>query len=561
MLVLGALALEGVAGCSQVLGLDDVGFTSASDAGAEAGGSSGAGLDGSAGTDAAWEGHAGGGGSSGAGGHAGAAGSAGGTAGPGGVAGAGGGGAGGGGAGGMSGSAGSGPVTCGELASQNGWASGLCETAGNANCGGVGPATSDCVHCCDADLTVWPNPVSAANSDVWLAQNHDAIRLMRPRVLVINFVNAAGSAQAAASRAQEIIEAVAEGSRYHGYADASAPAFMQYQVVKVVDLADLDPGAINWTHLNSSHFPIKCDSSSWYQFNYSALFDSEFKNLIGIEDPSAPGTLLSLGQMLQRGIVNEVWLHINGDPDPYDCPNGVHMNDFQLPESLELKQRYDYSGNKVAGQFDCAGNGCFSDDDVATIQPLGVSVRIGYINSTRGAGCFLESLSHSVEGMCRGAVPYLQRQFQHFANFDLHERFGVSFSSWYDICSNGNCVVYDSNNSVQWHASDGSSGSMNPFNQGCGNVHFAPNGRYNYDMENTFPVLSTCEHYGLKDGPGGTDATDLFTNAKAHQYDSVAPDCMGAWLVYWRQNFPGHQNAAHDTEGNPMKNWWPFLFY
>jgi hypothetical protein len=30
----------------------------------------------------------------------------------------------------------------------------------------------------------WPNPVSSANSDSWLARNHDQIKVMRPRVLI-----------------------------------------------------------------------------------------------------------------------------------------------------------------------------------------------------------------------------------------------------------------------------------------------------------------------------------------------------------------------------------------
>src|SRR5262245_42483013 len=39
------------------------------------------------------------------------------------------------------------------------------------------------------DVSVWPNQTSHANSDSWLAANHDKIRLMRPRLLLINFSN------------------------------------------------------------------------------------------------------------------------------------------------------------------------------------------------------------------------------------------------------------------------------------------------------------------------------------------------------------------------------------
>ena len=39
------------------------------------------------------------------------------------------------------------------------------------------------------DLTIWPNNVSRANSDPWIAEHHDSIRQIRPRVLVVNFSN------------------------------------------------------------------------------------------------------------------------------------------------------------------------------------------------------------------------------------------------------------------------------------------------------------------------------------------------------------------------------------
>ena len=45
------------------------------------------------------------------------------------------------------------------------------------------------------------------------------------------------------------------------------------------------------------------------------------------------------------------------------------------------------------------------------------------------------------------------------------------------------------------------------------------------------------------------------------RYRDLAPDCMGRWVVYWRQNMPGFANLAYDDTGAAMKNWWPFLFY
>ncbi|MGQ9455606.1 MAG: hypothetical protein ACUVRS_12590 [Armatimonadota bacterium] len=94
-----------------------------------------------------------------------------------------------------------------------------------------------------------------------------------------------------------------------------------------------------------------------------------------------------------------------------------------------------------------------------------------------------------------------------------------------------------------------------------GNVHFTPNDRSHYDLTNPAPVMSTIEHYRLFDGPDGKDLAEPWTIDRFRQYKDLAPDCMGAWLIYWRQNMPGLDNSCKDDSGKPMKNWWPFLFY
>src|SRR5438105_5368758 len=93
-----------------------------------------------------------------------------------------------------------------------------------------------------AQPTVWPNSVSRANSDPWLVANHDRIRQMRPRLLVLNFVNGL-KPEAARQKVDALIAALRESSRYHGYADPQAPVFLDYQVEKLVDLSDPTPPA------------------------------------------------------------------------------------------------------------------------------------------------------------------------------------------------------------------------------------------------------------------------------------------------------------------------------
>ena len=97
---------------------------------------------------------------------------------------------------------------------------------------------------------------------------------------------------------------------------------------------------------------------------------------------------------------------------------------------------------------------------------------------------------------------------------------------------------------------------VEPYVPAGGNVHFMPNGRYDYDLDSTQIVLSTIERWRWADewaAPWRPERLDL--------YRDLAPDCMGRWVVYWRQNMPGFANLAYDDTGAAMKNWWPFLFY
>jgi hypothetical protein len=88
-----------------------------------------------------------------------------------------------------------------------------------------------------------------------------------------------------------------------------------------------------------------------------------------------------------------------------------------------------------------------------------------------------------------------------------------------------------------------------------------PNGRWHYDMTNPQVVMSTIEHAFNRDGASGKDAAEVWGISKFEDYHAIAPDCMGPWLVYWRQAMPGRDNPCTDDEGNPMHNWWVFLFY
>ncbi len=71
-------------------------------------------------------------------------------------------------------------------------------------------------------------------------------------------------------------------------------------------------------------------------------------------------------------------------------------------------------------------------------------------------------------------------------------------------------------------------------------------------------VRSSCESFGKTNAqPEPFDASnwDYVTHDP-----SIDGDCGGKFLTYWYQNMPGLDNEARDG-ADPMKNWWPFMFY
>ncbi len=406
----------------------------------------------------------------------------------------------------------------------------------------------------------WPNAESRANSDPWIAAHHDAITVMRPKILAVNFTNEASFRAQFKANIDGVVAALAEGSRYHGYTSAAAKKFLEPEVTKYVDLGDDTPPA-GWNHKNSSRYPIKCKAGAPYQFDYGALFDPTFAAAFDLKDPDDASKTMDLCTAIGKGAVHEIWLHVDGDSDPYTCANGVTMGDFQLNEVVESKPKYDAADQRLPGEFDaCAGNGCLSDDDFAITKACGRTVRILYVNATRGPGCAIHSLGHGFESMSQGgSVASMHDDFVRFGNFDLDKRLSLPFDSWY-ACSTDDCITWTGDNAFTWNV-NGQTGSVARFDQGCGNVHFAPNARHDYDDTNTMPVLSTCEHFGLGDGPDGTDTREPWSAAKKERYEQLAPDCEGAWQVYWRQSFPGLGNNAKRSDGGKMKNWWPYLYY
>lgn len=389
-----------------------------------------------------------------------------------------------------------------------------------------------------ASLETWPNRTSRANSDRWLVEKHDSIRQMRPRLLVINLANRA-SLDHLGRLLTDLRKALSESSRYHGYRNAQAPVFLDYQLFKFVDLRD---GQTNSP--TTAKVPYKPGVTNTFNIAYGEFFSEKFARHYGVHDPKNSHRFLRLDELVAEGYVHEVWLM--GDHDPglvaYEC--------------VELKPVYDENFARQEGKYVQSGNG--GDPD----QPwTGRSVRLGFINITRGIGCYLESLSHSFEGMANGkAIPYFTKYFLEFSGQDLKERYGLPIDSFYPLWGDQNFIEYRDARTAVIHQA-GKTYTISNYVAFAGNVHFTPNGRRHYDLENTNGVMSTIEDWRIGSGPAGQDLAREWKIDAFAKYRDLANDCMGPWLIYWRQNVPGLDNKQKDSSGRPMKNWWPFLFY
>ncbi len=423
---------------------------------------------------------------------------------------------------------------------------------------------------------IWPNATSFTNSDPWIAQHHDQIVQMNPNVLVLNYANKCGANDAVTcdptemqKLAKEHVQAFQWASRYHGYNNPNAPAFLNYNILKIVDLRD------GTTNVDSAMLPI---ASNGTEVDYAQLNTAAYANLIGIADPANPGTNLTLCQLFEKGIINEVWASV-ADPAP---------NSVKFGESAESKLVYS-AANVAASpaKFVTVGNGpdiSPNSRDASTKLTCGVTTRIWDFNPTRGSGCHLHSLGHLLENYARDtAVPAFVKVAQTFFNLDFRTRFGASINSFYDVCpyTSDICIAWQANGTMPDIAAMSGAASSQSFNfadlsAGCGNVHFPANATTQYLCTGDLTVASSCENYGMHNGPGGKDLTTPYTNAIAamkygegtrldNGFDNfangVASDCGAEQPTYIFGSMPGLGNSATAADGTPMHNWWVYLFY
>lgn len=456
--------------------------------------------------------------------------------------------------------------TCETSCPQDCSGQGTCNTATlqcNCRLGATGPACEVCEpgfvsrdgHCeppDDRKFTEWPNAASRTNGDAWLRVHHDELRVLRPRVLVLDFVNVS-TAEHTQQLVSDVMEGFAEASRPRGVGTPQLQYTLAQPIVSLKDGTGGRPAApAGWPYQNSTLYPrLPNHPPAAWNFDYAALFSAGFAPLLGVTNPDAPGTFLTLCAAVERGLVNEVWMVTSGD-----------VPDAQSAEVLESKQRYLPGGHAVPGAMErCAGNGCFAPEVPACAR----SIRIGAINYNRGPGCYLHSQGHSVEGAAQvGVVPDLSSWFMGFGGFDLDVRHNMPVRSLYGLsCSDTNGDGTPDPPCLQWLTREKArmfhgSGSfdVNPFDPACGNVHFPPNAGWHYEYDQPTEVLTRCASFGQPQQFRGP-----ITNAAWHDLEAQTPDCGGGYLTWWFRQMPAGGSGHVFPDGSAMKPVWPFLFY
>lgn len=81
----------------------------------------------------------------------------------------------------------------------------------------------------------------------------------------------------------------------------------------------------------------------------------------------------------------------------------------------------------------------------------------------------------------------------------------------------------------------------------CGNAHFPPNGKKDYDWANKEVVMSDIEDWK----PEG------FGEKQPLNSDKWNGNSL-KWFIYWTRSIPGHENGL-EYKGKKLTNWWAFI--
>jgi hypothetical protein len=156
----------------------------------------------------------------------------------------------------------------------------------------------------------------------------------------------------------------------------------------------------------------------------------------------------------------------------------------------------------------------------------------------------------------------MQPLFTRYAGFDMNTQYGVSFPSLYaggdsytyTNCVSGVCTTLKALSSKP-------PVSVPNYKVVAGNVDYPPGAAKARDYYPLSTVLSSIETFG--------EAAQTAVPVNYHLWDfinqnpAVDDSCGGHWLTFWYQNMPGLNNTTVNpsNSGQPILNWWPFMYY
>ncbi len=385
---------------------------------------------------------------------------------------------------------------------------------------------------------IWPNEHSSTNGDQWLRDNHDRITELRPAVLVVDMdLNIPDARSNEVS--QKYAHAFAESTRFHGYKNPDSPARVNPQIKKIVHMKAKDADYIR------RNFGTNAEKMG----KMAPLFTQQFADYIGWKDPENPNRNMTLCELFERGFINEYWSH--------GLPTAIF-------ETQSHQQVYNDKMQPIPGRFNDCANGCVDLGQAA--KQCKVTMRFSFVNPRRGTGCDVHGHGHMMENMGH-SLPELKKMNDRFWGHNIQEYYPnlTNFRHWGYCEYNGpECFEFPTPTSVR-NTSTGTKGSFHQENWGkiCGQVHFSPNSGGHYDYNDSVKVANSCENYGMGNGENGEDKRTLYNydTVSAVDRDPRYSDCGGGWQMYLRQSMPGYKTKARNSDGTPMRNWWPYLYY
>ena len=291
-----------------------------------------------------------------------------------------------------------------------------------------------------------------------------------------------------------MVTGLAAGSMYHGYSNPTAARFLNYQIGNVIDLTSA---------------PLPVSATSALTLDVTALFkDATYPPLYGYSDGGSG--FLSLCQLFEQGVINEVWIQDGGDATSRP----------RAPLYAERKQEYDADWKAIPGTF----QPCLGGNTSCLNVSCGVTVRIAHLDPapSGGPGCDVSVRGWGIDSMW-SVLPGAAPDANAFLNLDFNTRFpGVSFTGWPQICAGSAlCISYPSPTVASNAPGLSTTFTIDPFLQGCGNSYYPSNGTFYGDFQNSVAVDARCEHFGLRDGAGGHDLYTSYPSAVVADYDQT----------------------------------------